>query len=177
MACHQRKSKRMKQDNMAPLAMIAAVGPNRELGIKGDLVWHISADLKRFKQLTMGHPVVMGRKTWESLPKRPLPGRLNIVLSRSAEEFPGAVKAANVEEAIRASEGEEAPFVMGGEQIYSAFMLHATVLYLTKVDADAPEGVDAWFPEYEEDWRLAEASDWETDPKGIRYRFETWARR
>ena len=103
-------------------AMIAAVGPDLELGSGGDLVWHISADLKNFKRLTTGHPVIMGRKTWESLPKRPLPGRLNIVVSRSLSNLDGAVCVHSPEEAIEACRGEEKPFVMGGEQIYRTFM-------------------------------------------------------
>lgn len=157
--------------------MIAAVGPKLELGRGGDLVWHISADLKNFKRLTTGHPVIMGRKTWESLPKRPLPGRLNIVMSRTGMELDGAVTARTPEEALIAAEGEEAPFVIGGEQIYRTFLPYATVLYITKVEAAAPEDVDAWFPDFKEEWRLHEASEWETDPKGVKYRFETWVRR
>lgn len=160
-----------------PLAMIAAVGPGLELGIDGDLVWHISADLKRFKHLTLGHPVIMGRKTWESLPKRPLPGRLNVVLSRSLNQAEGAVVADSLEKAQDVCSGHELPFVIGGADIYKKFLPMATKLFITAVDAPAPEGVDAWFPEYKEDWKLDEASEWETDPKGVRYRFETWVRK
>lgn len=158
------------------LAMIAAVGPNLELGIKGDLVWHISADLKRFKALTTGHPVIMGRKTWESLPKRPLPGRLNVVLSRSMSSDEGATTVASIEDAMLACAEDATPFVIGGENIYRQFLPYVDTLYITHVDAVAPEGVDAWFPEYRDEWTLAEASEWETDPKGVRYRFETWRR-
>lgn len=158
------------------IAMIAAVGPNLELGIRGDLVWHISADLKNFKRITSGHPVIMGRKTWESLPKRPLPGRKNIVLSRSLSSIDGAFVANSAEDAMKQCEGEEMPFIIGGSDIYATFMPFASELYITRVDANPPQGIDAWFPEYRQDWSLKEASDWETDDKGIKYRFEKWKR-
>lgn len=163
--------------NDIELAMIAAVGPNLELGSKGDLIWHISDDLRNFKRLTTGHPVIMGRKTWESLPKRPLPGRLNIVLSRNPLPIEGAETASSPEEAIEKCKGAESPFIIGGEQIYRLFMPFATRLYITHVDAVAPKDVDAWFPFYKDDWDLANASDSQTDPKGIKYRFEEWERK
>ena len=163
-------------DNMK-LAMIAAVGPDLELGSGGDLVWHISADLKNFRRLTTGHPVIMGRKTWESLPKRPLPGRLNIVVSHSLRNLEGALCVQTPEEAVEACRGGEMPFVMGGAQIYEAFMPLADVLFITHVDAVPEKKIDCWFPDFRKDWRLSEASDWETDPKGIRYRFEEWIRK
>lgn len=158
-------------------AMIAAVGPNLELGSNGDLVWHISADLKNFKRLTTGHPVIMGRKTWESLPKRPLPGRLNVVVSRTAHELDGAVCVGSPEEALEACKGEEKPFVIGGAQIYETFLPLSDVLYITHVDSRPEKEVDCLMPEYRKDWRLDEASEWAADPDGIRYRFEKWVRK
>lgn len=157
--------------------MIAAVGPNLELGSGGDLVWHIPADLKNFKRLTMGHPVIMGRKTWESLPKRPLPGRLNIVVSHALWDIDGALCVQSVEEAIHACSEVEMAFVIGGAQIYEAFMPLADVLFLTQVEATPEAKVDCWFPEYRKDWQLKESSECETDSKGIRYRFEEWVRK
>lgn len=159
------------------MAMIAAVGPNLELGSQGDLIWHISADLKNFKRLTMGHPVIMGRKTWESLPKRPLPGRLNIVVSHSLHDLEGALAVDSPEEAVKVCRDEDKPFVMGGAQIYEAFLPMSDVLYITHVDAATEKKTDCWFPEYRNDWRLEETSEWVTDPKGIRYRFEKWVRK
>lgn len=161
---------------MTDIAIIAAVGNNLELGSHGDLVWHISADLRNFKRLTTGHPVIMGRKTWESLPKRPLPGRRNIVMTRHPGEIKGAETAASVEEALALCEGEETPFIIGGEEIYRLFLPHASRLYLTHVDAVTAKEVDAWLPEYHDEWKLVEASDWELDPNGIKYRFERWTR-
>ncbi len=154
--------------------MIAAVGPNLELGSGGDLVWHISADLKNFKKLTTGHPVIMGRKTWESLPKRPLPGRLNIVVSHTLLNLEGVVCVQSPEEAMAACREEEMPFVIGGAQIYRSFLPLADELYITHIDAKPDKGIDCRMPEYREEWSLEEASDWETDPQGIRYRFERW---
>lgn len=165
----------MKTDN--GISMIAAVGPNLELGRKGDLIWHISADLKNFKRLTLGHPVIMGRKTWESLPKRPLPGRLNIVLSRSLPALEGAVVVSSLEDALQACAGEETPFVIGGADVYALMLPEADRLFITKVDAAAPAEVDAWFPEYRCDWVLEDAGEWMKDEGGVRYRFESWRRK
>ena len=159
------------------LAMIAAVGPDLELGSGGDLVWHISADLKNFKRLTMGHPVIMGRKTWESLPKRPLPGRLNVVVSHALWDIEGAVCVQSPAEALEACREEDMPFVIGGAQIYEAFLPLADELYITHVDAETDKEIDCRMPEYRDDWKLVEASEWETDPKGVRYRFEKWIRK
>ena len=133
-----------------PLALIAAVGPGMELGLGGDLVWHISEDLRRFRRLTLGHPVIMGRKTWESLPKRPLPGRLNIVLSRGLDPSgmpEGAAAVASLGEALALCAEGEVPFVIGGAEVYRQCLPAATELHITHVDAEAPAGVDAWFPE------------------------------
>jgi len=129
------------------IAFVVAVARNGVIGAKGDLPWRISSDLKRFKQITMGKPVIMGRKTWESLPKRPLAGRLNIVITRDrAYEAPGAVVAAGVEEALTAAReaNAEETCVIGGSEIFRQFLPLADRLYLTEVDL-APEG-DAVFP-------------------------------
>ena len=163
--------------DMKPLAMIAAVGRNLEIGRGGDLVWPISADLKNFKKLTTGHPVIMGRKTWKSLPKRPLPGRQNIVMSRSLWNLEGALCVQSPEEALDACEGEEMPFVIGGAQVYEAFLPLADRLYLTQVDDEVRDCIDAWFPDYRKEWRLAEASEWMEDSSGVKYRFEIWLRK
>lgn len=162
--------------NTKHLAMIAAVGPNLELGSHGNLIWHISADLKNFKLITSGHPVIMGRKTWESLPKRPLPGRTNIVLTRGEHSFKGAMTAHSPEEAIALCSDEETPFIIGGEEIYKLFLPLATQLYITHIDSDVDKEVDAWMPEYRNSWTLAEYSDWHNDPNNVTYRFEKWVR-
>ncbi len=129
------------------IAFVVAVARNGVIGAKGDLPWRISSDLKRFKQITMGKPVIMGRKTWESLPKRPLAGRVNIVITRDhAYEAPGAVVVAGVEEALTAARQGNADeiCVIGGSEIFRQILPLADRLYLTEVDL-APEG-DAVFP-------------------------------
>lgn len=111
--------------------MIVAAGKDGAIGKNGDLIWHISSDLKRFKALTMGHPVIMGRKTWESLPKKPLPGRLNIVVSRNPDFIAEGARVVTTPEDALGVSGDSSPFVMGGEQIYKAFMPYVTKIFLT----------------------------------------------
>lgn len=162
--------------NEQSLAMIAAIGPQQALGRKGDLIWHISADLKNFKRITTGHPVIMGRKTWESLPKRPLPGRLNIILSRSGYSAEGAETAKDAESALSLCNGDETPMVIGGAEIYRLFLPIADTLYITRISAEVPDDTDTWFPEFSNQFQISEAGEWETAPDGIRYRFEKWMR-
>ncbi|MGY6627400.1 MAG: dihydrofolate reductase [Oceanicaulis sp.] len=133
-----------------PIALVVAVARNGVIGRDGDLPWRISSDLKRFKQVTLGKPVVMGRKTWDSLPRKPLPGRANIVISRSLAEAPGALVRRDLDEALEAAEaaaladGATEICIIGGAQIYAAVLARASRIYLTEVDL-APEG-DSRFP-------------------------------
>src|ERR1035437_5709867 len=137
------------------LSIIAALGKNRELGLAGNLLWHLPDDMKRFKALTAGHPVIMGRKTWESLPERfrPLPGRTNVVVTRQAGyEALGAIVTDSLEAALAAATsaaGSDEIFVIGGGELYATALPHATHLYLTLVDDSAE--ADAFFPAYEDD--------------------------
>lgn len=164
------------------LAMIAAIGPDLELGSGGDLVWHISADLKNFKKLTMGHPVIMGRKTWESLPKRPLPGRVNVVITRQPDyTAEGALVAGSLPEALSLlPEGSADPFIIGGGSLYAEALPTASRLYLTRIEDDAPQA-DTWFPEIKpEEWQPEEISPemkTEINGKEITYRFENYIRK
>lgn len=130
----------------ASLILIAAVARNGAIGKDNRLLWHLPEDMKRFKQLTLGHAVLMGRKTWESLPEkfRPLPGRQNIVMTRDdAYRAEGAVVVHSLAEAIAAA-GSTAVFVIGGADIYGQTLTQADRLELTEVD-DAPVG-DVFFP-------------------------------
>lgn len=132
---------------MAEIVVIAAVARNRAIGKYNQLLWHIPEDMAHFKALTAGHPVIMGRKTWESLPPRfrPLPGRRNIVVSRQADYLAaGAELADSLAAALHLVANAEQAFVIGGEQIYRQAMPLADRLEITEVDL-APEG-DAWFP-------------------------------
>jgi dihydrofolate reductase len=137
---------------MSPrIAFVVAVARNGVIGRQGQLPWRIASDLKRFKAITLGKPVIMGRKTWESLPKRPLPGRINIVITRDrGYQAEGAVVAANVAEALaraRQTESEEI-CVIGGSEIFRQMLPMADRLYLTEVDL-SPEG-DVVFPSFDE---------------------------
>ena len=128
------------------ISMISSMGKNRELGRKNDLIWHIPKDMKFFKNTTMGHTVVMGRKTFESLPKA-LPGRKNIVISSNAEyQAQGATVVTSVEEALQIADNEEV-FVIGGGKIYAEFLPYADKLYLTEIDAEC-EDADTYFPHF-----------------------------
>ncbi|MGN0516582.1 dihydrofolate reductase [Eubacterium sp.] len=128
------------------VSMIAAVGRNLELGKNNDLIWHFKEDMKFFKDTTMGHTVVMGRKTFESLPKA-LMGRKNIVISSNAEyQAQGATVVTSVDEALRIADNEEI-FVIGGGKIYSEFLPYADNLYLTEIYAECPDA-DTYFPQF-----------------------------
>lgn len=130
------------------ISMIAAVGKNLELGKNNDLIWHFKEDMKFFKETTMGHPVIMGRKTFESLPKA-LPGRKNIVISANPEyKADGAEVVTSVEEAIKLAEAENTDaFVIGGGRIYTEFLPYADNLYLTEINAECPDA-DTYFPDF-----------------------------
>lgn len=130
------------------ISIVAAIGRNREIGHGNELLWRIPDDLKRFKTLTSGHPVIMGRKTFESIGK-PLPGRTNIVITRDSSWQAEGVKIAHsLEEAIGiASVIDPEIFIMGGAQIYEAALPHTDKLYLTLID-DTKDG-DTFFPPYE----------------------------
>lgn len=129
------------------LSIIVAQAENRAIGLNGDMPWHLSGDLKRFKALSMGHPVVMGRRTWESLPKRPLVGRRNIVFSQN-EDF--APEGAEVVHSINGlfdllRDCDEEVFIIGGGRIYNMLMPWVNRLYITWVHRDFPEA-DTFFP-------------------------------
>lgn len=135
------------------ISLLVAVDQNRLIGRKGTLPWRLPADVKYFKEITMGHPIVMGRKTWESLPKRPLPGRKNIVLTQNIDyQAPGADIIHDPGE-LANKVGQEEVFVIGGAQVFSYFLPVADRLYITEID-HVFEG-DTYFPQYDVDkWRL-----------------------
>lgn len=134
------------------ISLIAALGHNRVIGNGNDLPWHLPGDLAHFKEITSGHPVIMGRKTWESLPEkfRPLPGRANFVVTRSGwYKATGAQTAFSFPEALsyaKEADGSDEIFVIGGGELYRAALPFASRLYLTLVDDPTPGTVT--FPEY-----------------------------
>lgn len=149
------------------LSLIVAVSENGVIGRGGGLPWRLSADLKRFKQITMGHSIIMGRRTWESI-GRPLPGRRTIVVSRQAgyQPNPDVQVAQSLDAAIElaASMGEIEAFVIGGGELYREALAHADRLYLTRIAAQV-EG-DTTFPDVDWDgWRLTASEDCAADDK------------
>ncbi|MFB4369588.1 MULTISPECIES: dihydrofolate reductase [unclassified Pseudomonas] len=165
-----------------PLCLIAALAENRVIGRDNQLPWHLPADLKHFKAMTLGKPIIMGRKTWDSL-GRPLPGRLNLVVSRQAGlQLDGAEVFATVEAAHQRAEawareqGVDEVMLIGGAQLYEQALPEADRLYLTRV-ALQPEG-DAWFPAFDEaQWQRVECDEQAATDEAPAHRFETWARR
>lgn len=163
---------------MTEVIVIAAVARNRVIGKDNALIWNIPEDMAHFRQLTAGHTVVMGRKTWESLPPRfrPLPGRRNIVVSRQPDYVaPGGEVADSLEKALALAATATQVFIIGGEQIYRQAMAMADRLEITEIDL-APDG-DAWFPEIS-------AADWQETQKktppsqsGTGFSFVTYRRR
>jgi dihydrofolate reductase len=149
--------------------LVAAVAANGIIGAGGRLPWHLPEDLRHFKSLTLGHPVIMGRKTWESL-GRALPGRENIVLTRApGYEAPGASVAASLEAALALCAGEPTAFVIGGGELYAAALQVADALVLTEIQRDYPG--DARFPDYDRSaWRETQRKP-QTGADGLRFDF------
>lgn len=142
---------------MPEIILIAAVAANRAIGRDNQLLWSIPEDMAHFKALTAGHAVLMGRKTWESLPERfrPLPGRRNIVISRQADySAPGAELVHSLADGIARAADAEKLFVIGGAQIYEQAMALADRLDITEVALN-PEA-DAWFPAIGDEWQVAD---------------------
>jgi len=137
---------------MTRVTLIAALGRNRVIGKDGTMPWHLPEDLKHFKALTMGHPMIMGRKTFDSI-GRPLPGRRSIVITRDrAWRVPGVEVAHSFDEALDLAGPADRVFVIGGGEVYAVSLPFADRLELTEVDAE-PEG-DTWFPEWDPaQWR------------------------
>ena len=143
------------------ISIIVAMAENRVIGRDNGLPWHLPADLKHFKAITMGKPIIMGRKTWESI-GRPLPGRINIVVTRTPNFMAdGCVVVHSIEEALA---GHDEAMVIGGAEFYRQVLPQATTLYLTLVH-DVFDG-DTFFPELDEQaWREVERSDFAADEK------------
>ena len=133
------------------ISLIAAVARNRAIGKDNKLIYWLPDDMKRFKALTTGHTIIMGRRTFESLPKGALPNRRNIVLSRTQQDFTGCDAYSSLEEAIAHCTEDEDIYVIGGEEVYRQAIGKADRLCLTEVD-DTPDGADAFFPDYS-GWR------------------------
>lgn len=148
--------------------LVWAQARNGVIGAGGGMPWHVPEDLAHFKEVTLGAPVIMGRRTWDSLPERfrPLPGRENIVITRSQDwTAEGARRAASIEDAVR---GRERVWIIGGAEIFRQVIGGADRLEVTELDLDV-EG-DAFAPPVE-GWRLVDDGAWQRSRTGIRYRF------
>ena len=164
-----------------PLSLIAALAENRVIGIDNSMPWHLPGDFKYFKATTLGKPIIMGRKTWDSL-GRPLPGRLNLVVTRQQDlQLEGAEVFTSLDAAVHRAEewareqGVSEVILIGGAQLYGQALEHADRLYLTRV-ALSPEG-DAWFPEFDEgQWTLVSNTENPALDDKPAYSFEVWER-
>lgn len=160
------------------LSIIAAIGLNNEIGKDNQLLWHISSDLKRFKKLTTGHTIVMGRKTFESLKNGPLPNRRNIVLTRNSQfDFADVEVIHDVDELKNIVGSEEEVFIIGGEDIFKQFLPFTDYLYLTLVNGNFD--ADAYFPAFNKcEWKEIERTTVTDDIQaGIEYSFVTFERK
>ena len=160
---------------MTLVGLVWAQSTSGVIGRGGDIPWRVPEDLARFKEVTMGHTVVMGRRTWESLPARvrPLPGRRNVVLSRQTDYMAdGAEMVDSLEQALT----EPETWVIGGEQIYLLALPLATRCEVTEVEIDLRrDDDDALAPVLDETW-LGEAGEWRLSRSGLRYRFHSYHR-
>ena len=144
------------------ISLIAALGKNNEIGKGNDLLCHLPADLKHFKEITLGHTVIMGRKTFDSLPKGALPNRRNVVISRNPElKIKGAEVFSSLDQALLKSINEVEVFIIGGAQIYEYSLPFADKLYITRIHAAFPEA-DVFFPSI--DFKIWNETDRETFP-------------
>lgn len=157
------------------VSVIVCIAKNNAIGLNNDLLYHLRADLLHFKSLTTGHTVIMGRRTFESLPKGALPNRRNIVLSRSQKEFPGCDTYASLVEALAHCASDEDVYIIGGASVYKQALPLADRLCLTEID-DTPAQADTYFPDYS-DWHEVSREAHEADERhAYRYAFVDYER-
>jgi dihydrofolate reductase len=159
------------------ISIIAAVAEDMGLGSNNELLWHIPGDLRRFKNLTTGRTVIMGKKTWESLPKRPLAGRTNIILSDNPDDFfDGSITAVSVEDAISKAGTSDEVFIIGGASVYKQFLPLADRLYISHIHATA--AADVYFPEIDAaKWKVVHAEEIISDlPEQVSYTYIIYER-
>ena len=146
------------------ISIIAAVAKNRAIGYQNKLIYWLPDDLKRFKQLTTGNTIIMGRKTFDSLPKGALPNRRNVVISRTVDSLPGCEVYTSLEEALRHCQDDEHIYIIGGASVYEQAMQVADRLCLTEIE-DTPAEADVFFPDYSSGWEEAWREQHEKDEK------------
>ena len=160
----EKQNTEVKEKNEQIITMIAAAGENNALGKDNDLVWHLPDDFKRFKQLTTGHYIIMGRKTFESFPKL-LPNRIHVVISRNTSyQAPGAIVVQTMQDALAIAKNDKNPFIIGGGEIYKLGLDVANCIELTRVHSDFE--ADAFFPEIDQNtWELVKEEFHDVDDK------------
>ncbi len=159
------------------ISIIVAIASNMAIGKNNDLLWHIPGDLQRFRKITTGHTVIMGKKTYESLPKRPLVNRRNLVITDQAGEMiEGCVMAYSIEEAIALCEPDAENFIIGGASVYRQFLPFTDRLYLTRVDRSYE--ADVYFPEIDPScWKLiAEEPGGTDEAQDLSWHYEIYDR-
>ncbi len=160
------------------ISIIVAIAENYAIGKDNQLLWHISDDLQHFKKITSGHTVLMGKNTYFSLPKKPLPNRKNIVITDNPNEvFDGCFMAYSIEDALTKINNDEETFIMGGGSVYRQFFPYADKLYITKIQALFE--ADTFFPEISDtDWQLIENEEGLIDSNShLSYSFLTYKRK
>ncbi len=163
---------------MSRITLVAAVARDSAIGRDNALLWHLPEDMARFKALTAGKPVVMGRRTWDSIPAkfRPLPGRRNLVVSRSVSELPGAEVFTSLDAALAACSEAAEICVIGGGDIYALALQHADKLALTEVDVVFPDA-DRHFPAWPRDQFVEASRETHTGANGMRFDFVDYLRK
>jgi dihydrofolate reductase len=163
---------------MKPISIIVAIADNNAIGKDNKLLWHLPEDLKRFKRITLGHSVIMGKQTFYSLPRRPLQDRTNIVLTTNTAEFiDGCQMAHSIEDVINLCHENTENFIIGGASVYKQFLTIAQKLYITKVHASFD--ADTFFPEIDVNtWKVIETEEHKADKKHpFDYTFVTYLRK
>lgn len=160
------------------ISLIVAFDNNNAIGKNNEIPWHLSEDLKRFKSITMGHTVIMGKNTWLSLPFKPLKGRKNVVISTSLQPTEGCIICKNIEEAIEITKEDPQIFVIGGSTIYNQMINYADKLIVTHINKTF-DGTDTFFPTIEFDkWNISEQSEILFDEQsGLEFRYITYTKK
>lgn len=165
---------KMKKD----ISIIVAIASNNAIGKNNDLLWHISKDLKRFKEITKGHYIVMGKRTYYSLPVRPLPNRTSLIITDVANEvIDNCLMAYSIEDAVNKMDTSKENFIIGGGSVYKQFMPFANKLYITRVHRDFD--ADSFFPDISlNEWKLISQEDITDDKQNnFKYTFEIYSRK
>ena len=159
--------------------IVAMTKKTRAIGIDGDMLYHLKVDLKYFKETTLNHTIVCGRKTYFSFPKRPLPNRKNIILTRGNEHYDQAFTLQSKDQVAQyaLNHPDEKIFICGGDNVYKQFMDLASKLYITEIDEDSPVEADSFFPQIDPNlWTKVSESDYIIPEKAPRYKFLVYDR-